>query len=66
MGNTDFLFARPSFIEGMARTIDLSGTLQEYNKSATENEADGWAVYQDFKAVGGDLLSAMKTAGKNR
>ncbi len=59
MGNTDFLFARPSFIEGMARTLDMFTTLQEYNKSATEEEADAWAIYNDFKVVGEDLQVSM-------
>lgn len=59
MGNTDFLFARPSFLEGVARTIDLFGTLQEYNRSANENEADSCALYHDFKAVGDDIAKSM-------
>lgn len=60
MGNSDFLFARPSFTEGMARTLDLYGIMHEYNKSKTSKEADAWALYKDFKAVGIDLTEAMQ------
>jgi len=38
--NSTFLFARPSFLEGVARVMDLGGTLQVYNNSKTEKEAD--------------------------
>jgi hypothetical protein len=60
MGNSDFLFARPSFAEGMARILDLYGIMHEYNKSKTPEEADAWALYKDFKAVGIDLTEAMQ------
>ncbi len=30
---TDFLYARPSFAEGMARIMDFGNTLTEYNRS---------------------------------
>ncbi len=59
MGDTDFLFARPSFIEGVGSTIDLFGTLQEYNKSITPEEADSRAIWHDFKAVGNDIWNAI-------
>jgi len=32
---TDLLYARPSFLEGMARVADIGGTLQVYNESPT-------------------------------
>ncbi len=59
MGSSDFLFARPSFIEGMARTLDIYGVLQEYNKCVTPDEADLCALFNDFKAIGLDIASAM-------
>jgi len=59
MGRTDFLFARPTFLEGAARTLDLFGTLQEYNLSRSGAEADAWALFEDFAAVGGDIKWAM-------
>jgi hypothetical protein len=61
MGGTDILYAKPSFVEGMARSIDLFGVLQEYNRSLSEEEADAWAIYSDFQAVGTDLSKAIKT-----
>ena len=59
MSESDFLFARPSFIEGMARLLDLGATLQEYNRSITPIEADARALYNDFRAVGEDMKRAM-------
>jgi hypothetical protein len=63
MSGSDFLFARPSFVEGMARSIDLFGVLQEYNKSPSENAADSKALYHDFKAVGNDIARAVEIVG---
>ncbi len=54
------LFARPSAIEGVARLLDLGITLQEYNASETENEADAKALKSDWHAVGIDMKSAVK------
>lgn len=59
--NSSFLFARPSFIEGMARVMDLGGTMQIYNESKTEEEADSKALKKDWQAVGNDILSAINT-----
>lgn len=57
---TDFLFARPSFIGGASRVLDLFGTLQEYNKSITPQIADGRAMFGDFRAIGADLEHVIK------
>lgn len=57
---TDFLFARPSFLEGMARVYDLGGTLQEYNNAPSAEEADAIALEMDAQAVGQDFWLAMK------
>ena len=54
-----FLFANPSFIEGMARVLDLGTTLNEYNTSLTPEEADHEAMASDWKAVASDLKAAM-------
>ena len=59
MGNSDFLFARPSFIEGMARVLDLGCTLNEYNYSKTGTEADSKALKNDFLMVFQDLGSSI-------
>ena len=55
-----FLFARPSFASGVSRIMDLGATMQIYNNSKTENEADLKALKKDWEAVGEDILSAVK------
>ena len=60
----DFLFARPSFVTGVARILDIGGTLQEYNTSRTPEEADTRALRADFVAVGADLLEAMNNVSE--
>jgi hypothetical protein len=54
-----FLFARPSFVEGMARVLDFGDTLSEYNQSLTPREADYLALKSDWAAVGEDLWRAF-------
>ncbi|MBI2459265.1 MAG: hypothetical protein HYV53_01795 [Parcubacteria group bacterium] len=58
--NSTFLFARPSFVEGMARVIDLGSTMQIYNSSKSEKEADVKALKKDWEAVGEDVAYAIK------
>ena len=42
--NTDFLYARPSAVEGVARLLDFGNCLNEYNRSATTEQADARAL----------------------
>ncbi len=56
-----FLFARPSFVEGMARNFDFGNTMTEYNRSQSEEQADAIALRNDWYAVGDDLRSALKS-----
>jgi hypothetical protein len=56
---TDFLFARPSFFEGMGRIIDFGGTMTSFNRSSTPEEADSRAMYEDWRVVGNDLRAAL-------
>lgn len=56
---TTFLFARPSFLGGMARALDLGNTLNEYNQSLSPEEADTLALRSDFRAVGRDFRAAI-------
>jgi hypothetical protein len=56
---TDILFARPSFLEGIARVLDIGGTLQEYNRSLTSEQADAVALGADVAAIGQDMYVAM-------
>lgn len=63
MGNfhlqTGFLFAKPSFISGAARLLDLFGLFDEYNESLTEKHADNLALFSDWSMVGSDLCNAV-------
>ena len=52
---TDFLYARPSFLEGMSRILDYFGTLQRYNTSSSSEASDLRAFYADWMAVGEDM-----------
>ena len=56
------LFARPSFLEGVARIFDFSGILSTYNTSRYPAEADARAVRADWQAVGDDLWEAFAQA----
>jgi hypothetical protein len=53
-------FANPSFSGGMARVMDLGGTLNSYKIYASPNEADKAALRRDFEAVGNDIRSAVE------
>lgn len=55
----DDLFAMPSFANGAARVLDLGSTLNQYNYSASVNEADQVALSSDWNAVGNDLWKAL-------
>lgn len=59
------LFAKPSFIEGMSRVLDLGGTLQEYNSSETEQKADSEELKNDWYAVGDDLRFSILNYEQN-
>lgn len=57
---TDFLFARPSVIEGIGRNIDFFGVLNYYNFSPSGAEADKKAFYSDWLMVYNDLFKAYQ------
>ncbi len=63
---TFMLFARPSFLEGMARIVDLGGTLQVYNESKTAEEADAKALLSDWLSVGDDLRDSIRKYGESQ
>ena len=52
---TDFLFARPSVLEGIGRNIDLFGVLNKYNTSASSHEADLKARRNDIVTLKNDF-----------
>ena len=55
---TDFLFARPSVIEGIGRNMDFFGSMNRYNYSQSGEEADKIAIASDFLAIYMDLYKA--------
>ncbi|MCL2758801.1 MAG: hypothetical protein FWD22_01145 [Treponema sp.] len=57
---TDFLYARPSVVEGIARNVDLFGVLNTYNASQNGNEADQKARLNDVKTLKNDFQAAYK------
>ena len=58
MNMTDFLYARPSILEGIGRNIDFFGTLNSYNYSENGEDADKTAIASDLLAVYKDLHEA--------
>jgi len=58
---TDYLFARPSFLRGMARVADLGARLDRgaYNVSRTAAQADARALQSDWHMVVDDFASAF-------
>ena len=55
-----FFFARPSFLGGASRVLDLFGTLQEYNRSPTPEIADQRAMLSDLRAIGADFKQVLE------
>jgi hypothetical protein len=54
--SASYLFAGPSFIEGLSRVFDPGGTLNEYNRS---DEPDVLAMWADWSAVAEELNEAI-------
>ena len=46
MNRTDFLFANPTFIGGLASVLDLGSTMVVYNESPSIEVADARAMSQ--------------------
>ena len=53
-----FVYARPSFLTGIARLFDFGGTLNTYHYrpgGKDAKEADARAIASDWEAVGRDI-----------
>lgn len=61
-----YLFAEPSFIEGMIRVIDFKGTINIYNDSEIPKEADFRALENDWRVVGDDLKDSINEYERTR
>ena len=57
--HASFRFTMPSFLSGMARTLDFMGTLDDYQSDWGDERLDALALYHDWSAVGDDLGAAM-------
>lgn len=57
---TTYLYAMPSFLEGVARLFDFSGSLNAYNCSESPEQADFNAISSDWIVVGDDFRKAIK------
>ena len=59
------IYARPSFLRGVARLFDFGGTLNTYYYLQEEdpNEADARAIASDWEAVGKDIADAIEKYG---
>lgn len=56
---SSYLFQRPSFLDGMARVLDIGGVYNDYNYSLTPEEADTQAMAVDWLCVGDDIVAAI-------
>ena len=59
---TSYLLPTPSFLSGMARTLDFMGTLDDRSIGAEEKQIDALAIRKDWIATGCDLEDAMAQA----
>lgn len=57
---SSLLFARPSFIGGMASILDIGDTLWEFNRSEGRDVADSRALRADMMQVGLDFTVAIE------
>lgn len=60
------LYARPSFLTGMARAFDIGGTLNVYNESTSGAIADRVALASDGQAIGEDLRRVIADYARDR
>jgi len=57
---SSLLFARPSFLEGVARIFDFGDTLSEYNEAIDGPQADRLALMADAAAVRRDIEKSRR------
>ncbi len=55
------LYARPSFLTGVARLFDFWGLFDDYNTSPDPETADSRAIGADWRSVGEDIRGAMRS-----
>lgn len=57
---SEFLFARPTLLEGVARILDFGNTMQEYNTSLTGQQADFRALRSDWLQISADMRQSVE------
>lgn len=57
---SDYLFAEPSVMEGIGRTIDLFGVMNAYNYSINGEDADQVAIENDITILHSDLMDSFQ------
>lgn len=65
--STDYLFARPSLLRGVARVVDLGATLGRgaYDLAETPADADARALLGDWQMLAHDMRAAFgRTAAR--
>lgn len=67
MSFDDYIFVRPSFLRGIAKAIDISGSLSRSGvaMSRTPQEADARALASDFRVVQRDIAAAFATIARD-
>jgi hypothetical protein len=58
-----FLFALPTWQEGVGRLVDFGNWLTDYNRTPVPEDPDARATAQDWLAVGDDLRWALWSYG---
>lgn len=58
-----FLFALPTWQEGVGRLVDFADSLTEYNRTKQPEDPDARAIAQDWLAVGDELRLATWREG---
>lgn len=63
---SDFPFVRPSFARGVARLVDIGGTLDRTARSLSDTpaEADTRALLSDWQALAGDMAGAFQETAR--
>lgn len=63
---SDYLFARPKAIYGLASLFDVWGSPCPYNYSASDEEADARATWSDWLVTSRDLRDGMRKHGRGK
>lgn len=62
MNFDDYIFARPTFLRGVARALDIGGKLSQdaFDLSPSSAQADRRALASDWRVVGRDAQRALR------